>query len=318
MKTDSSWSSAFAPATVANVGPGLDVLGLALCIESDLGDRCAIRLVESGRVVVSITGDDGQLPTEPSQNVASVVAMKVLELAGRQSGFELQLHKGIAPQSGLGSSAASAASAAVAMNRALGNPLDEDGLIEAAREGEQLAANSPHPDNVVPSLLGGFQLMMDDAKHGLQRVSLPVPDGLHVVVVHPDLKVRTRDSRAVLPVQVPMADAIANMGHLAMLVSALYESDMGRLSTNLVDRLHQPYRSSLVKGFQSVVDAALKHGAIGAGLSGSGPSIFALSTGEEKARACGHSMQRAFEHHNVSSSSFVSRVGTQGAIVSVI
>ncbi len=316
MKTDASWSSAFAPATVANVGPGLDVLGLALSIDTGIGDYCAVRLCDSFETNLTIVGDDGRLPTDPNQNVASVVGMKVLELAGVKSGFDMQLKKGIPPESGLGSSAASAACAAVAMNRALGEVLSNMQLIEAARVGEQLAAGSPHPDNVVPAILGGFQLMMDHPDRGLETVQLPAPSNMFVVVVQPAMGLKTSDSRAVLPSQVSMSDAVANMGSLAMVVSALYDSDMERLSANLVDRLHQPYRSSLIKGYNAVIDAALESGALGAGLSGSGPSMFSLAMGLDTAQRCANAMQLAFDGVGVQSRKFVSAIGNKGTLQS--
>ncbi|MFT5429984.1 MAG: homoserine kinase, partial [Myxococcota bacterium] len=158
---DTSWHSAFAPATIANLGPGFDVLGLALHPELLLGDTCRVRLADHGEIRLTIEGDGGRLPTEPSENCASVVAKVLLEQAGRTDGLDIHLIKGLPLGSGLGSSAASSASAALATNLALGSPFARHELLDAGRAGEAVAAGTPHPDNVVPSLLGGILLMVE-------------------------------------------------------------------------------------------------------------------------------------------------------------
>ncbi len=302
------WKTAFAPATVANIGPGFDVLGLALDESAGLGDTCEVRLVPGGDITITVTGDDGRLPTNPKMNVASVAAASVLALADVRTGLEIRLHKGLPLGSGLGSSAASAASAAIATNAALGNPLTRSQLIAAGREGEKLACGSPHPDNVVPALLGGVLLMVDDEHEGLSVVSLPIPDSLRVTVVCPDLVVNTSDARSILPKQVSMGDAVANMGRLALLVSAFYDSDLERIGKGCIDRLHQPYRSSLVPGFENARLAALDAGALAAGLSGSGPAMFALANGNDAAEMAGRAFKSAFESMGISAKYTVARV----------
>jgi homoserine kinase len=314
VETNATWKSAFAPATVANVGPGLDVLGFALDSESMLGDHCAIRLTAHDAIDVTVEGDGGLLPTEPDKNVASVAAMAAFKMANMTQGFELRLRKGIAVGSGLGSSAASAVSAVIAANHVLGNVLTTQQLIAAARQGEVVAAGAPHPDNVVPALLGGFQLMVDEPDEDLKVVSLPVPSGLHAVVVHPALSISTRDARDAVPAHVPIGDAIVNLAHLGMLISALYESDFDRLGASIRDRLHQPYRAPMIEGFDRVYEAAIQAGALGAGISGSGPSVFALTDAMDSARRCGSAMQAAFGSKQIASECFVSALGSKGAI----
>ena len=282
--------SAFAPATVANLGPGFDSLGLALDPALGLGDRCDVRLAAETRIVV----EGADLPTDPARNVATVAAMRVLELAGVPGGVHVHLRKGLPIGSGLGSSAASAVSAVVATHELIGRPLGRDALIDACRAGEAIAAGFPHPDNVVPALLGGLLLMVEGAA-GLEVVPLPVPQWLRVAVVIPDLEVRTADARAALPAVVPMADAVANAGAIGLLISALYDGDADRIGRGVLDRLHQPYRIPLVPGFDAARRAALDAGALGVGLSGSGPALFALARGEAAARNAGAAMASAFQ-----------------------
>ncbi|HIA04881.1 MAG TPA: homoserine kinase [Myxococcales bacterium] len=302
------WKNAFAPATIANLGPGFDILGLALDADLGLGDHCEVRLAPAGQLNLSITGDQGRLPTNPLQNVAGVAAMKVIEMAGANTGLDIRLHKGLPLGSGLGSSAASAASAAIATNEALGNPLTRQQLIEAGRAGEALACGVPHPDNVVPALLGGILLMVQDDEQ-LHLLQLPTPGRLSVVVVIPELEVKTADSRAVLPDLVPLSDAVFNAGRVGLLVGALEQDNLSLLKVALQDRLHQPYRSKLVSGYDEVRQAALDAGALGAGLSGSGPALFALA--EEDATSCGEAMVQAFESLGISAGYAAGNVAAQ-------
>lgn len=302
---DATWHRAFAPATVANLGPGYDVLGLALDPALGLGDTCEVRLGGEGEgVSVEVEGDGGKLSTSPDENCASVAARAVLAQVGVRRGLEMRLRKGLPLGSGLGSSAASSAAAALATNAALGAPLTRRQLVDCARAGEVVAAGTPHPDNVAPALLGGLLLMVEaDAEAGerepgleprLEIVRLPVPAALRIAVVIPDLEVRTADARAAIPARVPVRDAVHNLGAIALFVSALYDGDLARLSLAARDRLHQPYRIPLTRGFDEARQAALDAGALGAGLSGSGPAMFALAAGDEVARACGEAFVAAF------------------------
>lgn len=328
------WHRAFAPATVANLGPGYDVLGLALDPALGLGDTCAVRLTDDGRITIAVQGDGGRLSTHPAENCASVAASAVLAAAaaaagalaspaaiapsGGRTGLEIRLHKGLPLGSGLGSSAASSASAALATNLALGSPLPRRALVDCARAGEAVAAGTPHPDNVAPSLLGGLLLMVERVSEGapaaaalepapgmpaldpapgmpaLDIVRLPVPADLRVAVVIPDLEVRTADARAAIPPRIPVGDAVHNLGAIALFVSALHDGDLARLGQATRDRLHQPYRIPLMRGFDEARRAALAAGALGAGLSGSGPAMFALADGDAAARAAGEAFVAAF------------------------
>ncbi len=319
------WHRAFAPATVANLGPGYDVLGLALDPALGLGDTCAVRLTDDDRITIAVEGDGGRLSTEPAENCASVAAAAVLAAVGRRTGLEIRLHKGLPLGSGLGSSAASSVSAALATNLALGSPLARRALVDCARAGEAVAAGTPHPDNVAPSLLGGLLLMVERASEGaaaptpavgmaalepldamsaleltraampaLEIVRLPVPANLRVAVVIPDLEVRTADARAAIPPRIPVADAVHNLGAIALFVSALHDGDLIRLGQATRDRLHQPYRIPLMRGFHQARRAAMAAGALGAGLSGSGPAMFALADGDAAARTAGEALVASF------------------------
>jgi homoserine kinase len=319
------WQRAFAPATVANLGPGYDVLGLALDPALGLGDTCAVRRVDGEGISIVVDGDGGRLSTNPAENCASVAARAVLARAGVRTGLEIRLHKGLPLGSGLGSSAASSAAAALATNQALGTPLARRELVDCARAGEAVAAGTPHPDNVAPSLLGGLLLMVERVSEGaasaaaagmpaldraaagvpalepapagmpaIEIVRLPVPEALRVAVVIPDLEVRTADARAAIPPRVPVGDAVHNLGAIALFITALYDGDLARLGQGTRDRLHQPYREPLMRGFDEARRAVLAAGALGAGLSGSGPAMFALAAGDAAARACGEAFVSAF------------------------
>jgi len=284
-----NWFEAFAPATVANVGPGFDILGLALTESTGLGDRCAVRLSEGSGTSIAVEGDEGRLPTDPALDVATGAARHLLDAAGWTGRLEVRLTKGLPLGSGLGSSAASAAAclravvAAYATTQASqSTPLREEWIIAAGREGERVAAGSPHPDNVVPSLMGGFRLMFD-TDNGFVNELLPVPEWLRVVVAIPDLEVRTADARGVMPSVVPMADAIANAAHVGLLIASLFRAQESELKKAITDRLHQPYRIPLVHGFQQARAAALQQQAIAVGLSGSGPAVFAFARPETAA-----------------------------------
>jgi homoserine kinase len=313
------WQRAFAPATVANLGPGYDVLGLALDAALGLGDTCAVRRTDGERIVIAVDGDGGRLSTDPAENCASVAAAAVLDRAGVRTGLEIRLHKGLPLGSGLGSSAASSAAAALATNLALGAPFTRRELVDCARAGEAVAAGTPHPDNVAPSLLGGLLLMVERvtenaaasapaAMPALDIVRLPVPADLRVAVVIPDLEVRTADARAAIPPRVPVGDAVHNLGAIALFISALYDGDLLRLGQGTRDRLHQPYRIPLMRGFDEARRAALAAGALGAGLSGSGPAMFALAAGDAAARACGEALASAFAALGIAARTVCGRV----------
>lgn len=292
----------FAPASVANLGPGFDALGLAL---ADFGDTIEARSVPAGNgrvTLATMSGDAAGIPTEAERNCAGRAALAVLErLPGgsrRADGVELRVHKGLPQGSGLGSSASSAVGGAVATNLLCGEPLGEDDLLAAALEGEKVAAGVAHADNVAPSLLGGFTIVRSHAPPAVTR--LPAPDDLRLVIARPKMTIETRAARALLPDKVALSDAVSNWAHAAALVAAVALGDVRGIGAAIVDRVVEPVRSRLIPGFDDVRQAALAAGAFGCSISGSGPALFAVTlpaAGDAVARA----MREAFQRHDLES-----------------
>lgn len=302
--------AAFAPATVSNVAAGFDVLGFAL---DEPGDVVVARLADAPGVVISdIRGDDGRLSRDPAKNTAGAAARALLARLGTSQGIDLQVHKGLPLASGVGSSGASAVAAVVAVNELLGRPASLAQVCEAAMAGEQAGCGAVHPDNVAPSLYGGFVLARSIDPPDIVR--LPVPAGLACAVLHPHQEVQTGAARALLGDAVPLATAVRQWANLGALVSALHSGDLDLLSRALVDHVAEPKRAGLVPGFAPVKAAAVAAGALGCSLSGSGPSIFALTRTLNAAHAVGQAMVKAFsEASAVGADLWVSPVGRTGA-----
>lgn len=263
--------TAFAPATVSNVGCGFDVLGFAL---DGPGDEVTARFTSGAVTIDDIIGDGGRLPREAARNTAGVAAQALMNALGRSGGVALTILKGLPLASGLGGSAASAAAAVVAVDALLDAHAPRDLLITCALDGERLGAGSAHADNVAPSICGGFVLVRH--LQPLDIVELPVPAGLTAVVVHPDLEIETSRARAMLGDAVPLADAIRQWANLGALVDGLHRSDFALISRALEDTIAEPRRASLIPGLADIKRAATHAGALGCSLSGSGPSLFAL------------------------------------------
>jgi homoserine kinase len=301
----------FAPATVANVASGFDVLGFAL--ESP-GDAVSLARVPGKTVsVVAITGDGGKLPRDPLKNTAAVAVSGFLAKIGFPFGVEISLEKRMPLSSGLGSSAASAVAAVFAANLLAGRPLATRDLLPFTMEAEKAACGSAHADNVAPSLLGGFVLVR--SYDPLDIVQLPVPPGLSCAVAHPHAELRTEDSRRILKKEIRLSDAIRQWGNLAALVAALYNGDLGLLGRSLQDVVAEPVRSVLIPGFAAVKAAALAAGALGCSISGSGPSVFALCATTEVSTRAGEAMVAAFGKVGLSCDLYISAVNTKGPVV---
>jgi homoserine kinase len=303
----------FAPATVANIGPGFDVLGLALSSPGDLLDA---ELSDSpGVEIVEVTGDDGRLSRDATKNVVGLAAADVLRRAGSEKGLRLWLHKRMPLASGLGSSGASSAAGAVAANEMLGRPLSPREVVMSAMEGECAASGTAHADNVAPSVLGGIVLVR--SYEPFEIVGLPVPDGLRVVVVHPHCQVSTAGARRLVKERTYGLDVIVpNIGSVAALVAALYRGDLPLLGRSIDDRIIEPLRATLIPGFAEVKDAALGAGAIGCSIAGSGPSVFAFADADAAAERIGMAMQGAFRSAaGLGSDLFWGKVSTDGARV---
>ena len=297
----------FAPATLANLGCGYDVLGLAIY---GPGDEIIIRKSSSqtGILIKEISGDDGKLPLGVEKNTAAISAQAVLDQLGLSGGFEMEIHKKMPFGSGLGSSAASAVGGAFAMNELLGSPLSRTELLPAAMAGESIASKAWHADNVAPGLLGGICLVRDNPT--LDVVSLPAPDDLWATVLYdPAIEILTAEAREKVPAEVSTSVATTQAGHLAALVSALYEQDYALLARSIVDHIAEPGRSELIPNFEGYKQRALAEGALAFGISGSGPSLFALSHGELAA----HQVASAFQNDPVKV--YVSAINTEGVSV---
>lgn len=303
---------AFAPATASNIGCGFDILGFAL---EQPGDEVeAWERSDEGVEIVSIVGDGGRLPLDPARNTAGVAVQALLKARDCRRGVGLRLYKGLPLSSGLGSSAASGVAALRAVDHLFGLGASPELFLQCALEAERVACGSAHADNAAPCIYGGFVLIRPgDIPEVLH---LPVPDGLTCAMVRPHVEVQTRAARQILGDQVALADAVLQWSNVGGLVTALFRSDFELLSRCLHDAVAEPKRAPLVPGFAAAKEAALKAGALGSSLSGSGPSIFALCTSrqqaEEVAAAMGEALQR---HAQVSSDRFVTTVGAPGARV---
>ena len=307
-----NYIKAFAPATVANVSCGFDIFGFAI---EQPGDVVEIRRVNKpGIVIKDITGDAGRLPRIAEKNAVTVVMLHLLKHLGiTDLGCEVTLHKNMPLGSGMGSSAASAVAGVVAMNELLGNPLSRGELLRFAMEGERMASGSAHADNVGPSLLGGFVVIR--SYDPLDIFSIPVPSDLCCTLVHPDIEINTKDARYILRNEVSLKNTIAQMGNVAGLVAGLMKSDYELISRSMVDVIIEPVRSILIPAFNEVKNAAISNGALGCSISGSGPSMFALSRGMENARKVGEAMKQTFAGVGIDSSMHLSGINQGGAVV---
>ena len=300
---------ALAPATVANVSCGFDIFGFA--VEAP-ADEVVITLTETpGVVIKQITGDNGRLPLDASRNTSGVAVQEFLRKMESKVGAEITLHKKLPLGSGMGSSAASSAAALVAINHLFDNPFSREQMLPFAMEAERIACGSAHADNVAPSLLGGFVLIRSYSP--LDVTKIPTPAGLYCTLVHPHIELKTEDSRRVLKSSIQMKDAVTQWGNIAGLVVGLMKPDYGLITRSLQDVIAEPIRSVLIPGFDDIKLTALANGALGSGISGSGPTIFSLSTDKETAQNVGTQIQERFVKMKLKSDVFVSRINHTGA-----
>lgn len=299
----------FAPATVANVCCGFDVLGFAVDFP---GDEVVLTLNESKEITISkIVGDEGRLPLEASKNTAGVAVQSFLKAVGVEQGVEIELRKNLPLGSGMGSSAASGVAALVAINELLGSRLTREQLVPFAMEAERIACGSAHADNVAPCLMGGFVLIRD--YQPLDVVKVNVNLDLFCTLVHPHLEVKTSDSRRVLRPTLSLKDAITQSGNIAGLMIGLAQGDSPLISRSLKDVIAEPIRSAFIPGFKQVKQSAISAGALGCGISGSGPTLFALSTNHNSAQQVGEAMQLEFLKNHLKSDVYVSKINQLGA-----
>ncbi|RED45450.1 homoserine kinase [Winogradskyella eximia] len=296
----------FSPATVANVACGFDVLGF--CLDT-IGDEMVIRKTEAkGIKITKIEGYD--LPFEPEKNVAGVSALAMYNALQPDCGFEIEIYKKIKPGSGIGSSSASAAGSVFGMNALLGNPLNKTELTNFAMKGEALASKCEHADNLAPAIFGGFTLVKSACP--LKVLELPTPSDLFATLIHPQIEIKTSESRAILPKEIPLSNAITQWANVGSLVHALHTSDYDLIKESLNDVVIEPYRKQLIPHFDDVKSTVLEAGALGCAISGSGPSIFALSKSEATAKAVQLAMQNVYSKSNIQFETYVSKINTQG------
>ncbi|MBA6154971.1 homoserine kinase [Tenacibaculum sp. S7007] len=300
----------FAPATVANVSCGFDSMGFAV---DTIGDEMTFtKTVKKGVKITQITGANG-LSSGPTKNVAGVVALAMLKQHPVDFGIEITMHKGYSPGSGLGSSAASSGGAAFGVNELLGKPFSTLELTKFAMLGEEAACGTPIADNVAAAIFGGFVLIR--SYEPLDIVKLPVPDELQLVAIHPQIEVKTKDAREVLPENVPLKDAITQWANVGGLVSGLHTNDYQLIANSLTDVIVEPARKHLIPHFDLVKNEAIKAGALGAGISGSGPTIFALCKGKKSATNVYKAIQNAYSDKNIDFNLFTSKINTLGVKV---
>lgn len=301
----------FCPATIANLNCGFDVMGL--CLEG-IGDEMIFRKsTEKGIKITKITGAD--LPLETEKNVAGVAALALLNSYAINGvaidfGFEIEIHKKIKTGSGIGSSSASAAGAVFGINELLGRPFTKHQLVDFAMKGEVIASGSEHADNVAPCLLGGFTLVR--GYNPLDVIRMDSPSEMYAVVLHPHIEVKTSDSRAVLQPMIPLKSAITQWGNLGGLIAGLYTNDYDLIGRSLKDVIIEPMRKQLIPNFDEVKNSALQNGALGAGISGAGPSVFALCKGQEIADKVAFAMRESYLNTGIEFDIHVSKINPVG------
>ncbi len=299
----------FAPASVANVSCGFDILGFAV---DGLGDSIEAEFNDNGKVeMLSINGHAHNLPLESEKNVCTVVAKAMLDNLGYQGGISFRLTKGVMPGSGLGSSASSSAVAAYAVNELFDKPYDLLQLVKFATIGEIVASGAPIADNVASSLFGGFVLIRSYTP--LDIIALPVPEKLHCVLFHPQIEVLTGMARDILPKKVAMETLVRQTGNVAGLISGLYSNDYDLISRSLIDEIVEPVRSLLIPSFIEIKKAMAETGALGSGISGSGPTIFALARSKKSAKRIADSVYSVAKNKGFEFNIHVSKIAKKGA-----
>ena len=294
-----------APATVANVVCGFDCLGFAL---QEPFDEMRLRKIDRRSVLISHNDGFG-LTVDPTKNVAGIALIAMLDSLNADFGFEVAITKHVKPGSGIGSSAASSCGAVVAANMLLGDKFSKHELIDFAMEGELAASGTKHADNLAPCIFGGFTLVR--STEPIDIVSLEFPS-LFATVIHPQIEVKTSKARAILPKEVPLKDAVRNWSNLGAFVAALAKGDYNLLSRSMEDLIVEPARKSLIPRFDEVKAAGVGAGALGGGISGSGPSVFMLSQTLEIARSVESAVRGAYSDTQIDFNTYVSKISPNG------
>ena len=297
----------FAPASIANLGCGFDIMGLAL---DEVGDVLDMSISEGDGL--SITNESGvPLPDDIEKNVITPVVRKFLELTGNKAQVNVVIKQKIYPGSGIGSSSASSAAAAFGMNELYGSPLSEEEVVICAMEGENLASGGYHADNAAPTVMGGIVLIR--GYEPLDIIKLPVPGDFYCAVVHPQLVVSTKEARSILPKNVPMHDAITQWGNVGGLVAGLYSGNIGLVGRAMKDAIAEPYRKGFIPGFDDLREKILSKGSLAMNIAGSGPSVFALANKRDIAHKAGDIFDEHFSSLGIDHQVYVVKVSNRGA-----
>ena len=298
------------PATVANVVCGFDILGFAL---NGPFDKMVIRKTTT-RGVTIINKDNYNLPTEPEKNVIGAALLALLKNVPGETGFEVESTKIIMPGSGIGSSAASAAGSVVGANHLLDSYFSNEDLVRFAMFGEAVASGVQHADNLTPAIYGGVTLIRSLSP--LDIVTIPAPP-LFVTIIHPLIEIKTSYARGILKKEIPMKDAVTQWGNVAGLIAGLMKGDYNLISRSLVDVIVEPVRSALIPGFSQIKKLSLEAGALGGGISGSGPSVFMFSKDETTAKAVESAMSEEYRKTGILFHTYVTTINNEGVKVSV-
>ena len=298
----------FAPASIANLGCGFDIMGMAL---DEVGDVLEMSLDEEGSGISITNETDVPLPEDIEQNVITPVIRKFFEITGKSGRVDVRVLKKIYPGSGIGSSAASSAAAAFGINELFGAPLSEEDVVVCAMEGENLASGGYHADNAAPAGMGGIILIR--GYEPLDVIKLPVPGNLYCPVIHPHLMVSTKEARSILPKEIPMHTAITQWGNVGGLVAGLCTGNIELVGRAMRDAVAEPYRKGFIPGFDELRSKLLGAGALAMNISGSGPSVFALANRGDIAQRVGAIMERHFAQQGILSETYVVKVSNKGA-----
>ena len=298
----------FAPASIANLGCGFDIMGMAL---DEVGDVLEMTLDEDGEGISIVNETDVPLPADPEDNVITPVLRKFFALTGKTGRVDVRVLKKIFPGSGIGSSAASSAAAAFGINELFGAPLGEEDVVVCAMEGENLASGGYHADNAVPAVMGGITLIR--GYEPLDIIKLPVPGNLYCPVIHPHLTVSTKQARSILPKEIPMHTAVTQWGNVGGLVAGLCSGNIELVGRSMRDAVAEPFRKQFIPGFDELRAKLLGAGALAMNISGSGPSVFALASRSDIAQRVGAIMERHFAQQGILSETYVVKVSNKGA-----
>ncbi len=298
----------FAPASIANLGCGFDIMGMAL---DEVGDVLEMTLDEDGEGISIVNETDVPLPADPEDNVITPVLRKFFALTGKTGRVDVRVLKKIFPGSGIGSSAASSAAAAFGINELFGAPLGEEDVVVCAMEGENLASGGYHADNAAPAVMGGITLIR--GYEPLDIIKLPVPGNLYCPVIHPHLTVSTKQARSILPKEIPMHAAVTQWGNVGGLVAGLCSGNIELVGRSMRDAVAEPFRKQFIPGFDELRAKLLGAGALAMNISGSGPSVFALASRSDIAQRVGAIMERHFAQQGILSETYVVKVSNKGA-----